>query len=910
MFGVAVVSGLIARVRSLWRAVQRRSQLESEMNEEFRAHVELRASDLVRAGLTRSEALRQARREFGSTERYKEEARASRGLRHVDGLRFSWLDFKLGLRMLGKYPGLTIVGGFALAFAIWGGAGAFEFINRLVYPRLPLPDGDRIVMLRNWNLEANRPVSRVLHDFLTWRAELRSVEQIGAAQLMERNLILAGAEGAAVEVAEITASAFALTRVRPLLGRTLIESDEQASAPAVLLIGYELWQTRFGGDANVLGRTVRLGATQATVVGVMPKGYGFPVAQQLWVPLRESALEYERLRGPSLIVFGRLAEGVTMEQAQAELAALGRRTSADFPQTHQHLRPQVQPYAKVWLNLSLSDVIGVMSFNLIGLFLLVLICANVALLMFARAATRESEIIVRNALGASRGRIVLQLFTEALVLCGLAALLGLATASLGLRWALGVFEAELMDSGTRLPFWMTSGLSPATVLYALLLVFLAAALAGVLPALKITRGLSARLKQVTAGGGGLHFGGIWTAVIVAQVAVTVAFPAVAFFVRKDTLAMKERDPGFADEAFLSARLEQDRDARITVSEESYEVYQQRFASTVVELEERLRADPAVLGVTFGRRLPRMYHEWNQIEVDAGAVEPPDARGHRVGKATIGIDYFDVLGTPILSGRQFHSGDLAADARVVIVSQPFVDRVLGGRNPIGRRIRYLASESDRTPRIDGEWYEIVGVAPDLGMTSGYGSAGVYHPLARGAEYPIFIAIHLRGQPAAFAPRLRELALAIDPTLRLNLVRPLNEVINTDLKVYSFWFKLTVAVCAIALLLSLTGIYAVMSFTVARRTREIGIRVALGADARRIARAIFWRPIAQVGIGIVLGSAFVALMVVAIAGGLPSARQVSLVTLYGVLMMAVCMLACVVPTRRALSVQPTDALKTEG
>jgi predicted permease len=555
-------------------------------------------------------------------------------------------------------------------------------------------------------------------------------------------------------------------------------------------------------------------------------------------------------------------------------------------------------------------MLGVMSFNLIGLCLLILICANVALLMFARAATRESEIIVRNALGASRARITMQLFTEALVLCGLAALLGLALASLGLDWALRVFETEISDQGGRLPFWITSGLSPATVLYALLLALLAAALAGIVPALKITRGLGLRLKEITAGGGGIHFGGIWTAVIVAQVAVTVVFPAVAFFMRRDRVQMETQNLGFPDEEFISVQLAPDRDVRLTTTEESRALYLQQFASTVTELEQRIRAEPAVIGVTFARRLPRMYHEWNQIEVDAGAVEPPDARGHRVGKSTIGIDYFDVLGTPLLSGRPFHSGDLAADARVVIVSQPFVDEVLGGRNPIGRRVRYIASESERMPRTDGEWYEIVGVARDLGTKSGYGSAGIYHPVARGGEYPIYMAVHVRGRPDSFAPRLRGLAMAVDPTLRLNLIRPMNELINGDLKVYDFWFKLTVAVCAIALLLSLTGIYAVMSFTVSRRTREIGIRVALGADARRIARAIFWRPVAQVGVGILVGTAFIALLVATLTGGLPSARQALLVALYSILMMAVCMLACVVPTRRALRVQPTDALKTEG
>jgi hypothetical protein len=468
------------------------------MSDEFRTHIELRARDLEHAGLTPNAALLAARREFGSTELYKEQGRASRGLRRIDQLRFSWLDFKLGLRMLVKYPGLTIVGGVAVAFAISGGAATFEFIGQLVNPRLPLPDGQRVVALRNWNLETNWPDARSLHDFTAWRTELRTVREIGAAQILERNLSVDNGPGEPAEVAEISASAFPLTRVPPLLGRTLIESDEQAGAPLVAVIGYNLWQSRFAGDPKVVGRTVRVGRAQATVVGVMPEGFGFPVAQELWLPLRLNVLEHERGQGPALQVFGRLAPGATLEEAQVELAALGRRAATDFPETHEHLRPQVLLHAKRWLMFSTAETLGVLSFNLFGVFLLVLICANVALLMFARAATRESEIIVRSALGASRGRITMQLFAEALVLFGVATAVGLAAARFGLGWALNVAEIEMNSDGGHLPFWITDGLSSTTLLYALLLALLGAALAGVVPALKITRGLSANLKRISA----------------------------------------------------------------------------------------------------------------------------------------------------------------------------------------------------------------------------------------------------------------------------------------------------------------------------------------------------------------------------------------------------------------------------
>src|SRR6187455_1368968 len=219
-----MLRGIVAKARSMWRGVRLRRDVEADMNDEFRFHVELRAADLVRSGLSQAAALRQARLEFGSAERYKEEGRHSRGLRRVDDLRVSWLDFKLGFRMLVRYPGLTIVGGLAMAFAIWVGSATFEMATQIIRPTIPLPDGNRIVAIRNWDLAASRPEAHITDDFATWRQTLKSVTDLGAYRALERNLITSEGRGEPVEVAEITASAFRMTRVPPFLGRTLIES--------------------------------------------------------------------------------------------------------------------------------------------------------------------------------------------------------------------------------------------------------------------------------------------------------------------------------------------------------------------------------------------------------------------------------------------------------------------------------------------------------------------------------------------------------------------------------------------------------------------------------------------------------------------------------------------------------------
>jgi hypothetical protein len=364
--------------------------------------------------------------------------------------------------------------------------------------------------------------------------------------------------GEPVDHVEMSASGFRLTRVPALLGRTLVDADEAPDAPAVLVIGHDLWSTRFGSDSAVIGRTVTLGAEPVEIVGVMPEGFAFPVAHNAWRPFRLDALDYQPRQGPAINVFGRLARGARLADAQREIALLGQRAATAYPETHEFLRPQVVPYAKSFVNIPGWAAAGLlMSGNLLLILLLLLVCSNVALLLFARAATREGEIIVRSALGASRRRIVLQLFSEALVLAGVAAVVGLAAVSYGIRWGLRMVEGELMDGG-RMPFWFYGRLSPTTILYAVLLTVLTAVVTGVIPAMRVTRDLANRLKEVTAGGGGVRFGGFWTAIIVAQVAVTVVFPSVAFFVGQDVAKIRTYDLGVDTGEFLTFELQMDR----------------------------------------------------------------------------------------------------------------------------------------------------------------------------------------------------------------------------------------------------------------------------------------------------------------------------------------------------------------
>ena len=897
-----MIAQLIARVRSFGRGIFRTRHVDAELQEEFRLHMELRSADLVRAGMTPADAARKARVEFGSTEDQVEKARHARGLAWFDELRFSWLDVKLGGRMLIKYPVLTIVGGFSMAFAIWVGAGTFEAIRQLVFPAIPLPDSDRIVVLSNWDASANRAEFRATHDFVVWRDALESVDDLGAYRTVARNLMITEGLAEPVFTAEVTAAAFRVLRVPPLLGRALVDADERADAPLVAVIGYDLWRSRFQGDSGVIGRTVRITGAQATIVGVMPDGFAFPRTQELWTPLKIDVSGYERRQGMTIRIFGRLAPGATLEQARAELTNLGRVAAGDFPRTHEHLRPQLSTFAQSVATIGGEGGITLLTGNVFVVMLLVLVCANVALLMFARAATRETEIVVRSALGASRKRIVMQLFAEALVLGTVAAIVGLTAAGWGMRWGLDLMRGELTDGSGNFPFWVDGSLSPLTFVYTALLTLLAAAIAGVVPGLKVTRNLGDRLKRATAGGGGAQFGGVWTAVIVLQLAVTMGFPVATFFVRKDAVRIETRPLPFPVDQYLSVRLEMERFSPEPGADTSGAAFQARYLAAAQKLEARLEADPAVAGVVLAENLPRQYHPNNQVEVDEGAVAPHDERGHVVASVDVDPKFLDVLGVSMLSGRWFNSGEASPDARVAVVNKAFVDRVLAGKNPIGRRIRYPW----RGPSETLPWYEIIGVAPDMGTISGWGPAGIYHPLVRATTYPLNVAVHVRGDPKEFAPRLRAIATDADVTLRLAELMPLRDVVNAEVAFYAFWVKMTTIVSAIVLLLSLVAIYAVMSFAVSRRTREIGVRVALGASPRRIVGAVFAQPLRQLGMGLLAG----ALLVWVLQGGVdnaPTAKQFLILGGYTALMTAVCLIACVVPTRRALSVEPTEALR---
>lgn len=877
-----------ARIRLLFG----RSAAEQRMDEEMRFHVEMEAERLVRErGLEAGEAQRQARVTFGGAEKYREELRDGRGLAWLMGMS---LDFRLGFRMLRKYPGLTLVGTLALAFAVAVGAFGFEAIRQLASPTLPFEDGDRIVGIRMWNAAENGPDGVPIEDWAAWRGRLRTIEDLGAYATFHRNLATAPDEIASVNTAQISASAFRVVDARPHLGRVLITADEEPGAPPVLVIGHDVWQARFGGDPNVVGRAVRLGDTPMTIVGVMPAGFAFPYSQSAWTALPLDGLETARRESLTLPVFGRLAADVTLEQAQAELASIGAGMAADFPATHEHLRPLVLPFAwsGPWLTLppgSESWVpLALYSVNFLFILFLALIAANVAALVFARTATRESEIVVRNALGASRRRLVAQLFTEALVLAAIAAPIGIALAAV----SLGAVMANLMGD---LPFWFRDTLSIGSVMFGLVLALIGAAIAGIVPGLKVTRQVGPRLRQLGAGGGGLQFGRGSTIAIVSQVAVTIVFVAFSLYAVIRAQQIRNLDVGFSADEYISVSVAMDRSGVSQATAESAAAARAQFTRSYDELERRLAEEPGVINVTHASRLPGAYHPRLQLEMDG--LED------LIQTARVAVNYFDALGAPIVAGRGFQTADVEAGGHVAVVNPSFVQHVLGGRSPIGRRVRVMPRTRDAEW---SPWHEIIGVVQEIALTNDPElphNAGVYFPTVPAQSSSLSLVAHIRGSTESFGPRLRSIAAAVDPALQLSAVAPLDEVAHNDLATYIFAIRALMLATGLAMLLSLAAIYAVMSFAVAQRTREIGIRLALGANPRRIIADTLGRHMGHAGLGVLIGVAFLVLA----AGGVRSPRAAAAVGAFTIIMMLVIMLAAVVPVRRAISIQPARALK---
>lgn len=816
------------------------------------------------------------------------------------------IDVKLAVRMLRKYPGLTIIAVFSMAIAIACGAAGFA-VYSFLFPSLPLHEGDRVVSIENFDTRYRYDNRKVLHDFMVWRTELKTLTDVGAFVSTRRNLITAAGAVEPIALAQMSAAGFRVARVRPLMGRVLEERDERPDAEPVMVVGERVWRRIFGADVSIVGQSARLGNTVHTIVGVMPESFGFPINHNLWIPFSPTPGAYERGKGPSLSVFARLAPGVEIEAAKSELDALGASLSAQFPASNAHLRPRLVPYSAVYADVDDIDQLYILQAAVV--LLVIVIAVNVAILVYARTVTRSAEIAVRAALGASRGRIITQLFIETAVLSAVAGGVGLMI----LKVMFVQFESALnafMPGGA--PFWIQLGLSPQIVFNTAALSLLAAAIAGIAPALKVTgRRVQASLQNGATRGAGVRLGKGWTALVVGQVAITAALLPGTAVMAYSTLKFANADPGYPAGNYLMA------DMGLDLEQPAGAEYAARFAARQAELRRVLESEPGVTAITSlwtppGRE-PNM-----RIRIDGLTGDDPVLiRFNRIDPF-----YFAAFDATMIAGRAFTAADSRTGATAVIVNRHFAEQLFSDGSALGRRIRYVPNQGPDKPPLaqDGttlpHTYEIVGIVSNISSRELKGDASnarVYHPTA---PQEIYQTIAIRVPPvqaSALAGRIRDVAAAIDPAFRVNRVQPLSEIYEDD-KTDERWAATVLGGITLAVLvLASGGIYALMSVTVSRRRREIGIRAALGGAPRRILAAIFGRAMALLSVGALLGIV-PALMLLQtdeiMSGPVTSWEIASLYAAVVLFLIGVGAAAAYGPARRGLRIQPTEALRADG
>jgi predicted permease len=819
------------------------------------------------------------------------------------------LDARLGLRMLAKQPLITVVAVLTLGLGIPASLTLVHGAD-VIYGDLPVPNGDRVVGVRHYDLDEGDPLLSSVHDYERWM-ELTSLQSIGAVRSYSVNLSTEEAGAPPVSGARITASSFDVLQVRPLLGRVLDDADELAGAPDVVLLGEDLWSARFARDPGIVGRSIRIGRTPHTVVGVMPSDFRFPISHQVWMPFKARAADFPPGAGPRAFVFGRLAGGVSVEDTRVEMAGLTERRAGDDPERFEHLIGEVVRMPLLLFNEVddgpwESDMV-VMQTLIFAL--LMVVCGNVGTLILARTAARSAEITIRSALGASRARILTQLFVEALVLAMAATGLGLLLAN-----ALASRLMHTLTGDDVLPYWADPTLTPRIVAIALGLAALCAVVAGVVPALSATRrAIQANLQRGASRSTSVRFGIGSSLLIVGEIVLSVGILALGVAALRGVLASQGADLGFDPEPYVVGTLTVPEPDPMDVPSASDSLARtRRLAEIQRALLTRLSEDPAILGVAMGVNVPGLPSPDQDVilETPPEGFEPVE---WDISIPRVEVSFFAGLDRPILAGRDFTASDVEAPPgnllssrphTAVIVNESFVRHVLGGRNAVGQRFRYESQREDA-------WYEIVGVVGPFGTNAGNPAedAAIYHPLAPGEVNPIRYTVEVAGDPEAFVPRFREIAASIDRGATADS-RPLASTMRTAFRRNAAVFLLMVSLAGVAFLLSATGLYALLSFTVSQRTREIGIRTALGARAADIVSSVARRAALQAGIGLALGIGWgwVLLDTTEFTGVGTEAGDIALtLALTAAVAGCVCVLACAYPTLRGLRLQPTEALR---
>lgn len=810
------------------------------------------------------------------------------GVRHWRGL--GWMsatELKLALRVVRRTPVMTVTSVFALAVGIGLATTGFTVVDAILHPVLPFAGGERIVEIRLLDAETldRRPLEPGLFDVLRDGAGLLS--WLGAARSSQVNLSSAGEAVELVAGVEVTPSAFAQLPFRTVVGRLLTPEDAAAGAAPVALIGARLWERRFARERSAIGGRLNVGGVERTIVGVLPDDAVYPAAGDVWLPLDESVIPEGRSADAGIALFGVLGPDVDRRAAEAQLTAVAARWSAGRG---------VEPLAGEVRGVGEIRRAGGPAATLIGLLvaMLVVMAGNVANLVIARTAARRSELAVRTALGASRPRLIGQLTVEVLLITAAGAALGL--------WAsqhlLGIATSA---EASELPPWWDMGLTARTAGFVAGVSALVTVVAGMLPALRMTRAdPAAVLRGGGRAGGRALFGRHHDAMVMAQIALSIGIFGAAVMVNQGWMrSAGGRTLDIPAEAILAAQ--------VGVPAAERGVTADSLRGVRVGVENAVARMPDVIAATTATHLPGTDAAVLPfvLETSDGA----DGEVHRLPSAEVGPGYFDVLGAKPGAGRTFSAEHYGEDPPpVAIVNQPFVRRYLGGGSAIGRRIR-VARPADTGSPI---WREIIGVVPDLGLSGAdpERAAGVYLPIGARARFRVLA--RTRVPPAALAPALRAAVFGVDAELPVSGIVVLSQELALARRAYAIVGSALSSLGLTVLLLSLAAMYAILSFEVTRRTREIGIRVALGATRGGVLAGLIRRVVVYVAAGSVAGAVF-GFLLLAVARAtfvltFPRTNPLTFLALAAVVMLAA-LIAAWTPARRALGIDPMDALRAE-
>jgi putative ABC transport system permease protein len=806
-------------------------------------------------------------------------------------------DLRHAARTLSRTPGPAGVAVLALALGIGLTTAAFSIVYGALMTGLPYPGGDRVAVIARANPARDIRRSAIsIQDFSDYASQQKSFTALGGYTSGTVNISASGAGGGALGAERLngswfTADVFQLVGVTPLLGRTFTAAEAAPGGEHVAVLSYGVWQQRYAGDRGILGRQIRVNGESYSVIGVMPRGFDFPDHIQIWLPLQTDPLATKRGDGQYVVTIGKRRPGVGLEQASVDVAATARRLAAAYPAADSGFTARAMSFPD-W---TIGEQPRQLLLTMLGAVFLVLLiaCANVANLLLDRAAHRTKEVGIRTALGATRGQVVRQFLAESSVLALAGLALGIVVAWIGIR----AFNGAVAN--TDVPSYIHIALFPPVLLFALGAGVLSSLAAGVIPAVQSSRAdVSEVLKDESRGSSSLHIGRISKALVMVEIAMSCALLVAAGLMVKSVTRLRTMDPGFATTDVFTARVGYPVVYTDTLR-------QQRFFR---QLRERVAALPGVRAAAVSSGLPGAQQGLggDRFALE-GSTYARDQDYPTTRTASVTPGFFATLNIPLLRGRLLTEADRGDAPQVAVVTQRFVERFLAGKDPLGLRIRLGASHSTEP------WLTIVGVVPDIfgGDPDDPQPPVVFRPLAQAHSNFVYISARTAGPPMALTAQVREAATTLEPDLPLYWVMPLDQAIAQPLWFVRVFGTMFMIFGFVALFMAAIGLYAVISFSVSRRTREVGIRMALGAEAAQVLRTIMGQGLVQLGVGMAVG----------LVGALAVSRLMSVIlfdvrphdpTVFGGVagtLLLAGTLASAIPAFRATQVDPLSALRAE-